>query len=82
MAPPHELDTAQRLELVRDFVGRHFVQCGMVADIALHVLARCGRATRRLETIVHHVGLVLGGRSSTAFADCAIIPVSNDSLRH
>ncbi|EYR78520.1 MobQ family relaxase [Shinella sp. DD12] len=36
MALPHELDAAQRLELVRDFVGRQFVQMGMVADIALH----------------------------------------------
>ena len=36
MALPHELDAAQRLELVRDFVGRQFVQRGMVADIALH----------------------------------------------
>jgi hypothetical protein len=36
MALPHELDAGQRLELVRDFVGRHFVQRGMVADIALH----------------------------------------------
>ena len=36
MALPHELDAAQRLDLVRDFVQRHFVSRGMVADIALH----------------------------------------------
>ena len=36
MALPHELDGAQRLELVRGFVQRHFVNRGMVADIALH----------------------------------------------
>lgn len=36
MALPHELDAAQRLELVRGFVQRHFVNRGMVADIALH----------------------------------------------
>lgn len=36
MALPHELDADQRLELVRGFVDRHFVQRGMVADLALH----------------------------------------------
>lgn len=36
MALPHELDAAQRLDLVRSFVQRHFVNRGMVADIALH----------------------------------------------
>lgn len=36
MALPHELDAAQRLELVRGFVQRHFVNRGMVADLALH----------------------------------------------
>ena len=36
MALPHELDAAQRLELVRGFVQRNFVNKGMVADIALH----------------------------------------------
>lgn len=36
MALPHELDAAQRLDLVRDFVQRNFVNRGMVADIALH----------------------------------------------
>lgn len=36
MALPHELDAAQRLELARDFVERHFVRRGMVADLALH----------------------------------------------
>jgi hypothetical protein len=36
MALPHELNATQRLELVRGFVQRHFVNRGMVADIALH----------------------------------------------
>lgn len=36
MALPHELDASQRLELVRGFVQRHFVNRGMVADLALH----------------------------------------------
>ncbi|RFB90343.1 hypothetical protein B5K11_20020 [Rhizobium leguminosarum bv. trifolii] len=36
MALPHELNHGQRLELVRDFVTAHFVQRGMVADLALH----------------------------------------------
>lgn len=36
MALPHELSAEQRLELVRGFVQRHFVNRGMVADMALH----------------------------------------------
>lgn len=36
MALPHELNHTQRLELVRSFVQAHFVNRGMVADIALH----------------------------------------------
>lgn len=36
MALPAEMDFEQRLELVRDFVRKQFVQRGMVADIALH----------------------------------------------
>lgn len=36
IALPHELDDAQRLALVREFVGEHFVARGMVADVALH----------------------------------------------
>ncbi|MDR6100578.1 hypothetical protein QE369_000756 [Agrobacterium larrymoorei] len=36
MALPYELNSDERLELVRGFVDRQFVQRGMVADIALH----------------------------------------------
>lgn len=36
VALPVELDLTQRLELVRNFVQRNFVNLGMVADIALH----------------------------------------------
>jgi hypothetical protein len=43
-----------------------------------NVLARYGRRTQRLETIVHHLGLALGGRPAAAFADRLMVPVSND----
>jgi ATP-dependent exoDNAse (exonuclease V) alpha subunit len=36
MALPHELSDAQRLALVREFVGKQFVALGMVADFAIH----------------------------------------------
>ena len=36
MALPHELSAGERLELARDFVQKHFVHRGMVADLALH----------------------------------------------
>ncbi len=43
------------------------------------VLACYGRRTQRLETIVHHLGLALGGRPA-AFANRLMVPVSNDTL--
>jgi len=36
MALPHELNEKQRLALVREFVTEHFVNQGMVADVAIH----------------------------------------------
>ena len=42
VALPAELDRAQRVELVRDFCQRQFVDRGMVADIALHAPGREG----------------------------------------
>jgi len=44
------------------------------------VLARYSRRTQRLETIVHHLGLALGGRPAAAFANRLMMPVSNDTL--
>jgi hypothetical protein len=36
LALPHELDFAQRRELVREFVAEHLVARGMIADVAMH----------------------------------------------
>lgn len=44
------------------------------------ILAPLSRRTGRLETIVHHLGLALGGRPAAAFADRLMMPVSNDTL--
>lgn len=44
------------------------------------VLSRYGRRTQRLETIIHHLGLALGGRPAAAFANRLMMPVSNDTL--
>jgi transposase len=44
------------------------------------VLASRSRRTGRLETIVHHLGLALGGRPAAAFANRLMVPVSNDTL--
>lgn len=44
------------------------------------VLGRYSRRTQRLETIVHHLGLALGGRPAASFADRLMIPVSKDTL--
>ncbi|PRA49256.1 ISL3 family transposase [Brucella pituitosa] len=44
------------------------------------ILRERSRRTARLDTIVHHLGLALGGRPAAAFAKRLMIPVSNDTL--
>ena len=44
------------------------------------VLAVRSRRTTRLECIVHHLGLALGGRPAAGFARRLMLPVSNDTL--
>ena len=44
------------------------------------VRSRYARRTQRLDTIVHHLGLALGGRPGAAFATRLMMPVSKDTL--
>jgi hypothetical protein len=44
------------------------------------VLPTRSRRTARLEYIVHHLGLALGGRPAATFAKRLMLPVSNDTL--
>lgn len=44
------------------------------------VVAPWARRTGRLETLVHHLGLALGGRPAASFARWLMLPVSNDTL--
>src|SRR6202453_3347141 len=44
------------------------------------VLAPSARRTARLDSIVHHLGLVLGGRPAAGFAKRLMLPVSKDTL--
>ena len=44
------------------------------------LLAPWSRRTSRLEQIVHHLGLALGGRPAASMADRLMLPVSNDTL--
>ena len=44
------------------------------------VLAPWARGTARLDHIVHHIGLALGGRPAAAFARRLMLPVSYDTL--
>ncbi|MCK1289693.1 ISL3 family transposase, partial [Bradyrhizobium sp. 30] len=43
-------------------------------------LAPWARRTTRLDLIVHHLGLALGGRPAASFARRLMLPVSNDTL--
>lgn len=44
------------------------------------VLAERARRTGRLEEIVHHLGLAMGGRPGAAFTQRLMLPISNDTL--
>ena len=44
------------------------------------VLPMRSRRTARLEGLVHHLGLALGGRPDASFAKRLMVPVSNDTL--
>jgi transposase len=44
------------------------------------VLAPSARRTTRLDCIIHHLGLALGGRPAAGFAKRLMSPVSNDTL--
>ncbi|MDE2375350.1 MAG: transposase family protein, partial [Hyphomicrobiales bacterium] len=44
------------------------------------ILAPSARRTTRLDGIVHHLGLALGGRPAAMFAKRLMLPVSNDTL--
>jgi transposase len=44
------------------------------------VLAPWARRTARLDHLVHHLGLALGGRPAASFAQRLMFPVSNDTL--
>ncbi|WP_407977629.1 MobQ family relaxase (plasmid) [Brucella pseudogrignonensis] len=56
VALPHELSPEQRVELVRGFCQRAFVDAGMVADIALHAPCREGDERN------HHAHIMLTTR--------------------
>ena len=60
VALPAELDHGQRVELVRDFCQRQFVDRGMVADIALHAPGREGDDRN------HHAHILLTTREIAA----------------
>lgn len=44
------------------------------------VLAPWARRTGRLENIIYHLGLALGGRPAASMANRLMVPVSNDTL--
>jgi len=44
------------------------------------VLLVRSRRTSRLDCIIHHLGLALGGRPAASFAKRLMLPVSNDTV--
>ncbi len=72
-----------RLELIARRFRCEAVLCGrriFVERFDPNVLAPSARRTARLECLVHHLGLALGGRPAAAMARRLMLPVSNDTL--
>jgi transposase len=74
--------SVQLVAYVRRFRCRA-VRCGQgifAERFAAGVLAPWARRTGRLDELVHHLGLALGGRPAASFARRLMLPVSNDTL--
>jgi hypothetical protein len=66
-------------------VARRFrcdILCGrrIFTERFVTALWRRGRRTARLDLVVYHLGLALGGRPAASFARRLMLPVSNDTL--
>ena len=70
------LVVARRFRCDAVLCGRHI----FAERFADGVLAPSARRTGRLDCIVHHLGLALGGRPAASFARRLILPVSKDTL--
>ncbi len=83
---PSDLPCAGRRVRLRLLVRRF--RCGVLGCLRevfaerfdTKVLAERARRTGRLEEIVHHLGLAMGGRPGAGFAQRLMLPVSNDTL--
>lgn len=74
--------TVQPLVIARRF-RCEAVLCGrqiFTERFAEGVLAPSVRRTARLDSIIHHLGLALGGRPAAGFAKRLMLPVSKDTL--
>jgi transposase len=58
----------------------HCRRCIFAERFGDDVLPSRSRRTARLDYIVHHLGLALGGRPAASFAKRLMLPVSNDTL--
>jgi transposase len=83
---PSDLPCAGRRVHLRLLVRRF--RCGVprcrrqvfAERFGMTVLAERARRTGRLEEVVHHLGLAMGGRPDAGFAQRLMLPVSNDTL--
>lgn len=65
IALPHELDEKQRIELLRGFVKEHFIDLGMIADVAFHAPDKKGD----MRNFHAHVMLTMRDISPDGFSD-------------
>lgn len=66
----------RRFRCTNTSCSKHFFSERFATD----VLECYARRTARLDCLVHHLGLALGGRPAARFANRLMLPVSNDTL--
>jgi transposase len=79
--PAHGRCVRIALTVLRFRCGNDFCPSVIFAEqFGDDIVAPFGRRTARLQTIVHHLGLALGGRPGQGLARLLLMPVSKDTL--
>jgi transposase len=79
--PSHGRAVQLRVAVRRFRCATHGCRCRIFAErLDPRVASRAARRTSRLEAIVHHLGIALGGRPAAALARRLMLPVSKDTL--
>ena len=79
--PSHGRRVQLRLEAHRfRCIDRHCHQRIFAERLGCEIASASARRTARLDSLIHHLGLALGGRPAASLARRLVLPVSKDTL--